>query len=72
MKAPLILVTAALTIAILVVASFLIATGRRDESMLRQLIQDPIEQIFHLPLDPQSISFDQKDTKAVPARPTVP
>ena len=72
MKAPLVLVTAALTIAILIAGSLLIATGMRDENALRLLIQDPAEQIFQLPFDQQSITFDQKDTKALPEQPTVP
>lgn len=72
MKAPLVLVTAALTLAILVAGSFLLATGMRDENRLRLLIQDPAAQIFHVPLDPESLSFDQKETKALPAQPTVP
>lgn len=72
MKAPLVLVTATLTIAILIAGSFLIATGMRDENALRLLIQDPAEQIFQLPFDQQSITFDQKDTKALPGQPTVP
>jgi hypothetical protein len=46
MKAPLILVTAALTIAILIAASFLIATGTRGEDALRLLIKDPVQQLF--------------------------
>jgi hypothetical protein len=72
MKAPLVLVTAALTIAILIAGSLLIATGMRDENALRLLVQDPAEQIFRLPFDQQSITFDQKDTKALPEPPTVP
>jgi hypothetical protein len=72
MKTPLVLVTAALTIAILIAASFVIATERRDENALRLLLQDPALQIFHVPLDPESIAFDQKDTKALPDAPTVP
>ena len=37
MKAPVILVTAALTVAILLAASFLIATGTRGDNALRPL-----------------------------------
>jgi hypothetical protein len=77
MKAPLIIVTAALTVAILIAASFLIATGTRGENALWLLIQSPADQIpaehiLDLPLEPRSISFDQKDRKAPPAEPTVP
>ncbi len=72
MKTPLVLVTAALTIAILIAASLLVATEMREQNALRLLIQDPAEQILELPFDQQSLSFDPKETKALPERPTVP
>jgi hypothetical protein len=46
MKTPVVLVTAGLTVAILVVASFLIATGTRGESSLWPPAGDPSEQIL--------------------------
>jgi hypothetical protein len=45
MKAPVVLVTAALTVAILLAASFLIATGTHGEDALRPLAGHPAGQI---------------------------
>jgi hypothetical protein len=41
MKAPVVLVAAALTVAILLTASFLIATGTRGENALRPFADSP-------------------------------
>jgi hypothetical protein len=46
MKTPVILVTAALTAAILLAASLLIATGTRGENALRPLTADPTGRIL--------------------------
>jgi hypothetical protein len=45
MKTPVALVTMALTVAILVAASFLIATGTRGESALRPLAGNSVERM---------------------------
>jgi len=45
MKAPIVLVTAALTVAILLVASLLIATGTRGDGALRPLTANPARPI---------------------------
>ncbi|MGB8605984.1 hypothetical protein [Bradyrhizobium sp.] len=50
MKTPVVLVTAALTVAILLAASHLIATGTRGETALRPLTADPAGWI--LPMSP--------------------
>jgi hypothetical protein len=50
MKTPVVLVAAALTIAILLAASLLIATGTRGESALRPLAGNPSERM--LPTSP--------------------
>jgi hypothetical protein len=48
MKAPVVLVTAALTMAILVAASLLIATGTRGENAFRLLTDNPAGRILQL------------------------
>ncbi|WP_157810221.1 hypothetical protein [Bradyrhizobium canariense] len=58
MKAPVVLVAIALTVAILLAASFVIATGRRGENALRLLAQNPASRILHVPIGARSISFD--------------
>jgi hypothetical protein len=76
MKAPVVLVTATLTVAILLAASFLIATGTRGENALRPLFDKPAGQSLQLPPaaddnaapDTDSISFDFKHRKALPVR----
>jgi hypothetical protein len=76
MKAPVVLVTATLTVAILLAASFLIATGTRGENALRSLFDKPAGQSLQLPPaaddnaapDTDSISFDFKQRKAAPVR----
>jgi hypothetical protein len=50
MKAPVVLVTVALSVAILLAASFLIATGTRGENALRLRSDDPASQ--SLPTSP--------------------
>jgi hypothetical protein len=50
MKAPVVLVTAALTVAILLAASFLIATGTRGENSFRLRLDNPASQ--SLPISP--------------------
>jgi hypothetical protein len=50
MKAPVVLVTVALSVAILLAASFLIATGTRGENALRLRSDDPTSQ--SLPTSP--------------------
>jgi hypothetical protein len=50
MKAPVVLVTAALTLAILLAASFLIATGTRGENAFRRRSDNPASQ--SLPTSP--------------------
>jgi hypothetical protein len=50
MKAPVVLVAAALTVAILLTASFLIATGTRGENALRPRSDNPASQ--SLPTSP--------------------
>jgi hypothetical protein len=49
MKAPVVIVTATLTVAILLAASFLIATGTRGENAFRRPI-DPAR--WHAPASP--------------------
>jgi hypothetical protein len=49
MKSPVVLVTATLTVAILVAASFLIATGTRGESTLWPPAGIPAERIVPTP-----------------------
>jgi hypothetical protein len=49
MKTPVVLVTAALTAAILVAASLLIATGTRGEDALRPLTKHPAGRIVLTP-----------------------
>jgi hypothetical protein len=61
MKAPVVLVTVALTVAILLAASFLIATGMRGEKALRLLTQNPAARFLQVPLHARSISFDEKN-----------
>jgi hypothetical protein len=76
MKAPVVIVAAALTVAILVAASFLIATGTRGENASQPLSGDPAGPNPRLPPaavdtpapDPDSISFDLKNRKAAPVR----
>lgn len=74
MKAPVVLVAAALTVAILLTVSLLIATGTRGESPLRPLSDKPAGWSLRLPpaaddhAAPDSISFDFKHRKAVPVR----
>jgi hypothetical protein len=50
MKAPVVLVTVALSVAILLAASFLIATGTRGENALRLRLDNPASQ--SLPTSP--------------------
>jgi hypothetical protein len=50
MKTPVVLVTATLTVAILLAASFLIATGTRSENALRLRPDKPASQ--SLPISP--------------------
>jgi hypothetical protein len=72
MKAPVVLVAAALTVAILLTASFLIATGTRGENALRPLFDKPAGRSLRLPPATDgnraprisSISFDLKHRKA--------
>jgi aldose sugar dehydrogenase len=45
MKSPVVLVTAALTVAILLSASFLIVTGTRGENAFRPLVDNPAGKI---------------------------
>jgi hypothetical protein len=76
MRAPVVIVAAALTVAILLAASFLIATGTRGENALRPLFDKPAGQSLRLPPaaddnaapDTDSISFDFKHRKAAPVR----
>ena len=77
MKAPVVLVTATLTVAILLAASFLIATGTRGENAFRPLFDKPAGQSLQLPPaaaddnaapNTDSISFDFKHRKALPVR----
>jgi hypothetical protein len=76
MKAPVVLVAATLTVAILLAASILIATGTRGENALRPLFDKPAGHSLQLPPgaddnaapDTHSISFDFKYRKAMPAR----
>jgi hypothetical protein len=76
MKTPVVLVTAALTVAILLAASFLIATGTRGENALRPLFNGPADRSPRLPPaaddyaapPADSISFDSKNRKAAPVR----
>jgi hypothetical protein len=49
MKAPVVLVTAALTVAILLAASFLIATGTRGEDARGSLIVNPADRSVQTP-----------------------
>jgi hypothetical protein len=50
MKTPVVLVAAALTVAILLAASFLIATGTRGENALRPLFDSDAGRTLRLPL----------------------
>ena len=76
MRAPVVIVATALTVAILLAASFLIATGTRGENALRPLFDKPAGQSLQLPPaaddnaapDTDSISFDFKHRKAAPVR----
>jgi hypothetical protein len=74
MKASVVLVAAALTVAILLTASFLIATGTRGENALRPLFDEPAGRSLRLPpmaddkSRTNSISFDSKNRKAAPDR----
>jgi hypothetical protein len=58
MKAPVVLVAAALTVAILLTASFLIATGTRGENALRPLFDKPAGRSLRLPMTtpPQALT----------------
>jgi len=76
MKAPVVIVATALTVAILLAASCLIATGTRGENALRPLFDKPAGRSLRLPSaagdnaapGTNSISFDFKHRKAVPVR----
>jgi hypothetical protein len=76
MKAPVVIVAVALTVATLVAASLLIATGTRGENASQPLFGDPAAPNPRLPpaavddsrQTPDSISFDLKDRKAAPVR----
>jgi len=46
MKSPVLVVTAALTVAILLAASFLIATGTRGENAFHPLVDNPASRIM--------------------------
>jgi hypothetical protein len=73
MKAPVVLVAAALAVAILLAASFLIATGTRGENALRPPFDSPVGRSLPAADDnaaarANSISFDSKNRKASPVR----
>jgi hypothetical protein len=76
MKVPVVIVAAALAVAILVAASFLIATGTRGENALRPLFDKPSDRSLRLPPavddlaapDANSISFDFKNRKVARVR----
>jgi hypothetical protein len=76
MKAPVLLVATALTVAILLALSFLIATGARGEHALQPLFGRPAGRSLRLPpaaddnAAPRtnSISFEFKNRKAGPVR----
>jgi hypothetical protein len=71
MKAPVVLVAAALTVAILLTASFLIATGTRGENALRPLFDKPAGRSLRLPpaaddtAAPEPFRSDRTGTKAL-------